>query len=61
MQTSSSNLPEGPIACKQPTDADYAIWNLLESVTDPEIPVVNLREMGILRAVHQGQKPGWKW
>jgi ring-1,2-phenylacetyl-CoA epoxidase subunit PaaD len=38
---------------KQPTAGDYAIWKLLESVTDPEIPVVNLREMGILRAVHQ--------
>ena len=32
----------------------HAIWELLESVTDPEIPVVNLREMGILRAVRQG-------
>lgn len=44
-------LPDGPIARKVPTDAHYATWNLLESVTDPEIPVVNLREMGILRAV----------
>jgi len=31
-----------------------AIWALLEAVTDPEIPVVNLREMGILREVRQG-------
>ena len=46
-------LPDGPIAPKQPTDAFYATWNLLESVADPEIPVVNLREMGILRAVRQ--------
>ncbi len=30
------------------------IWALLEAVTDPEIPVVNLREMGILREVRQG-------
>ena len=40
-----------------PGRADYAlpaIWQLLESVTDPEIPVVNLREMGILRALRQG-------
>lgn len=44
-------LPDGPIAPKQPSEPFYAIWNLLESVTDPEIPVVNLREMGILRAV----------
>lgn len=46
-------LPEGPIAQKQPSDPFYATWSLLESVTDPEIPVVNLREMGILRAVRQ--------
>ena len=49
----TADLPAGPIAPKQPLDAHYAIWHLLESVTDPEIPVVNLREMGILRAVRQ--------
>jgi ring-1,2-phenylacetyl-CoA epoxidase subunit PaaD len=39
-----------------PQDAQNfeAIWALLEAVTDPEIPVVNLREMGILREVRQG-------
>ena len=52
-QTAASALPDGPIALKEPNDAFYATWNLLESVTDPEIPVVNLREMGILRAVRQ--------
>jgi ring-1,2-phenylacetyl-CoA epoxidase subunit PaaD len=30
------------------------VWALLESVTDPEIPVVSLRDMGILRAVRNG-------
>ena len=53
VQAASAPLPDGPIALKQPTDAHYATWSLLESVTDPEIPVVNLREMGILRAVRQ--------
>ncbi len=48
-----ARLPDGPIAQKQAAEPFYAIWNLLESVTDPEIPVVNLREMGILRAVRQ--------
>jgi ring-1,2-phenylacetyl-CoA epoxidase subunit PaaD len=48
-----SALPDGPIAQKQPSEPFYAVWQLLESVTDPEIPVVNLREMGILRAVRQ--------
>lgn len=46
-------LPDGPIVKKLPLEPHYAIWNLLEAVTDPEIPVVNLREMGILRAVRQ--------
>jgi len=52
-QPVSSALPDGPIALKEPTDAHFTIWSLLESVTDPEIPVVNLREMGILRTVRQ--------
>lgn len=47
-------LPDGPLAQSQQTQAHHAIWELLEAVTDPEIPVVNLREMGILRAVRQG-------
>ena len=47
-------LPEGPLAQSTPSQAHHLIWELLESVTDPEIPVVNLREMGILRAVRQG-------
>lgn len=51
--TPSLMLPDGPIARKQPNEPFYAIWNLLESVADPEIPVVNLREMGILRVVRQ--------
>ena len=46
-----SVLPDGPLAQSQESQAHHAIWELLESVTDPEIPVVNLREMGILRAV----------
>lgn len=47
-------LPDGPLAQSEGADAHHAIWEMLESVTDPEIPVVNLREMGILRAVRQG-------
>jgi ring-1,2-phenylacetyl-CoA epoxidase subunit PaaD len=52
-QPATSALPDGPIARKEPSEAHYATWSVLESVTDPEIPVVNLREMGILRAVRQ--------
>ena len=30
----------------------HAVWAALDVLTDPEIPVVTLREMGILRDVH---------
>jgi ring-1,2-phenylacetyl-CoA epoxidase subunit PaaD len=30
------------------------VWDLLEAVPDPEIPVVSIRELGILREVHEG-------
>ena len=35
------------------TRADQA-WQLLEGLTDPEIPVITLRELGILREVREG-------
>lgn len=31
-----------------------SVWALLEHIPDPEIPVVSLRELGILRDVRQG-------
>lgn len=31
-----------------------SVWALLETIPDPEIPVVSLRELGILREVRQG-------
>ena len=34
------------------TRADQA-WQLLEGLSDPEIPVVSLRELGILRGIRQ--------
>jgi ring-1,2-phenylacetyl-CoA epoxidase subunit PaaD len=34
-----------------PHSALAHVWQLLESLTDPEIPVVTLRELGILREV----------
>ena len=35
-------------------DEQSALWTLLDTLTDPEIPVVTLREMGILRALRRG-------
>lgn len=34
-------------------DSLDAIWQLLESIPDPEIPVVSIRELGILRDVRR--------
>jgi ring-1,2-phenylacetyl-CoA epoxidase subunit PaaD len=48
-------LPDGPIEAKQPGDHYYDVWHLLEAVPDPEIPVVNLRELGILRGIRAGE------
>jgi ring-1,2-phenylacetyl-CoA epoxidase subunit PaaD len=33
--------------------AVVAIWELLEAVKDPEIPVLSIADLGILRAVHR--------
>lgn len=34
------------------------VWAALDSLSDPEIPVVTLREMGILRDVRPADQPG---
>ena len=31
------------------------IWNLLDAVTDPEIPVLSLWDLGVLRDIEQGE------
>ncbi|NUX59624.1 DUF59 domain-containing protein, partial [Paraburkholderia sp. JPY418] len=37
-----------------PTDAALTrAWSVLEAVPDPEIPVVSIRELGILREVRR--------
>ena len=43
-------VPAVPAAALANVSPD-AIWTLLEVITDPEIPVVSLRELGILREV----------
>jgi ring-1,2-phenylacetyl-CoA epoxidase subunit PaaD len=35
------------------SDAAAQAWRILDSVTDPEIPVVSLRELGILRDIRE--------
>lgn len=51
-----ATLPTGPLELPGPTHPHHAVWALLESVADPEIPVVSLREMGILRAVQDSDQ-----
>ena len=53
MSCASVALPLGPLAATAPDDPLAHVWALLEAVTDPEIPVVSLREMGVLRAITQ--------
>ena len=46
-----------PTAPNADTDADSAVleraWAVLEAVPDPEIPVVSIRELGILRDIRR--------
>lgn len=46
----------GPLALPGLSDPYHAVWVLLESVCDPEIPVVSLREMGVLRDIRAGAR-----
>lgn len=38
-------------------EAEQKIWTLLESVTDPEVPVLNVLDLGIIRKVSIEQTP----
>ena len=50
--------PATPYACAASAPASLqAVWQALEAIPDPEIPVVNIRELGILRGV-QAQDDG---
>lgn len=40
------------------TPRESAIWRVLASVPDPEIPVLNIVELGIVRYVRWGDTPG---
>ena len=46
--------PVGPLSLPAQSHPHHALWFLLEAVCDPEIPVVSLREMGVLRDIRQG-------
>jgi ring-1,2-phenylacetyl-CoA epoxidase subunit PaaD len=38
------------------TEREQKVWELLESVADPEIPVLSLVELGIVRSVKVGEE-----
>ncbi len=46
--------PQGPLGLPGADHPHHALWLLLENVCDPEIPVVSLREMGVLRDIREG-------
>ena len=50
MQTALPSPQPSPAAREREPDF-AALWHALDALTDPEIPVVTLREMGILRAL----------
>lgn len=52
----SQIAPQRPLDVRQQLSESEqtALWVLLDGLTDPEIPVVTLREMGILRALSRG-------
>ena len=53
MVTSSPALDSSPQSMGQ--EGDFALlWRALDQLADPEIPVVTLREMGILRELRRG-------
>jgi ring-1,2-phenylacetyl-CoA epoxidase subunit PaaD len=45
--------PLGPLGLPDADHPHHALWLLLENVCDPEIPVVSLREMGVLRDIRE--------
>ncbi|HOV17983.1 MAG TPA: phenylacetate-CoA oxygenase subunit PaaJ [Ottowia sp.] len=53
MQTALPSPQPSPAAREREPDF-AALWHALDALTDPEIPVVTLREMGILRALRPG-------
>jgi ring-1,2-phenylacetyl-CoA epoxidase subunit PaaD len=55
----AQSLPDGPLELPGPDHPMHAVWQRLEQVCDPEIPVVNLREMGIVRRVRQQDGTLW--
>ena len=56
---SDMSLPMGPLELPLCETDEAGIWRLLESVCDPEIPVLSLREIGVLRAV-KAAPAGWQ-
>ncbi len=43
------------LSISQETDFEQGIWEVLASVPDPEIPVVSIVDLGIVREVHSGE------
>jgi ring-1,2-phenylacetyl-CoA epoxidase subunit PaaD len=55
-----AELPRGPLHLPEQPGPERDIWRLLETVCDPEIPVLSLREIGVLRAIKAGASSTWQ-
>ena len=43
-------MPFGKMGASTPITTD-AIWNLLKQIPDPEVPAINIVELGVVRDV----------
>ena len=45
-------MVKAALSTRQESDLEQALWEVLASVPDPEIPVVSIVDLGIVREVH---------
>lgn len=48
---STSNHTDTPFILKQTNEHEEAIWRLLQTVPDPEVPVLSVTDLGIIRNI----------
>jgi len=52
------SAPAATAVAGEPNDRERQVWGLLETVPDPEIPVLSIVDLGIVRHVrHEGEGP----
>ncbi len=51
-------MAEHAIALEPETARVHSAWKLLSTISDPEVPVLTITDLGMVRSVHQ-HKDGW--